>query len=102
MPALGQIWTRYASPIVHVAFVGGIGVPELLIVLVIALVIFGGRRLPQIGKDLGSGMRGFKESITGKDDSPETPEVPERTGEHAETAETTEPVVDGEVVRDHR
>ena len=84
----------------HVAFFGGIGLPELLIVLVIALVIFGGRRLPQIGRDLGSGMRGFKESITGKDDQPETPEVPERTGESA--AETTEPVVDGEVVRDHR
>ena len=80
----------------HVAFVGGIGVPELLIVLVIALVIFGGRRLPQIGRDLGSGMRGFKESITGKDD---TPEVPEHTGEDVET---TEPVVEGEVVRDPR
>ena len=96
MPVQGHFWTRYASGIVHVAFVGGIGVPELLIVLVIALVIFGGRRLPQIGRDLGSGMRGFKESITGKD---ETPEVPEHTGDDATTAD---PVVDGEVVRDHR
>jgi len=45
----------------------GIGPPELLIVLVIVLVIFGPKRLPGLGRSLGSGMREFKESITGKD-----------------------------------
>jgi sec-independent protein translocase protein TatA len=44
----------------------GIGPPELLIVLVIVLVIFGPKRLPGLGRSLGSGMREFKESITGK------------------------------------
>jgi sec-independent protein translocase protein TatA len=43
-----------------------IGPPELLIVLVIVLVIFGPKRLPGLGRSLGSGMREFKESITGK------------------------------------
>jgi len=44
----------------------GIGVPELIIVLVILLVIFGPKRLPGLGRSLGSGMREFKDSITGK------------------------------------
>jgi sec-independent protein translocase protein TatA len=49
----------------------GIGLPEMLIVLVIALVVFGPKRLPDLGRSLGSGMREFKDSITGtsKDDN---------------------------------
>ena len=39
--------------------------------LVIALVIFGPKRLPDLGRSLGSGMREFKDSITGKDDDDE-------------------------------
>jgi sec-independent protein translocase protein TatA len=51
----------------------GIGLPEMLIVLVIALVVFGPKRLPDLGRSLGSGMREFKDSITGssKDDDDE-------------------------------
>ena len=44
-----------------------IGPTELIIVLVIVLLIFGPKRLPGLGRQLGSGMREFKESITGKD-----------------------------------
>ena len=73
---------------------GGIGLTELLVVLGIVLVIFGGRRLPQLGRDLGAGMRGFKDSVTGK----ETPELPERT----DGDDTGEPVAEAEVVRDNR
>jgi sec-independent protein translocase protein TatA len=58
-----------------------IGVPELLIVLLIVLVIFGPKKLPQLGRSLGSGMREFKDSVTGKnkDDEPEVIEGPERS-----------------------
>jgi sec-independent protein translocase protein TatA len=45
---------------------GWIGPWELGIVLVIVLVIFGPKRLPGLGKQLGSGMREFKEAITGR------------------------------------
>jgi sec-independent protein translocase protein TatA len=44
---------------------GGIGPMELIIVLVIALVILGPKKLPGLGKSLGSGMREFKESVSG-------------------------------------
>ena len=61
---------------------GGIGLPELIIVLVILLVIFGPKRLPGLGRSLGSGMREFKDSITGRtkdeedDDEPRQLEPP--------------------------
>ena len=51
----------------------GLGLPEVLIILVIVLVVFGPKRLPDLGRSLGSGMREFKDSITGssKDDDDE-------------------------------
>ena len=49
-------------------FTGGIGVTELIIVLVIVLVIFGPKRLPELGKSLGSGMKSFKDSVTNSHD----------------------------------
>ena len=47
-----------------------IGPMELIVVLVIVLLVFGPKRLPGLGKQLGSGMREFKDSISGgsKDD----------------------------------
>jgi len=52
----------------------GIGPLELIIVLVIVLVIFGPKRLPGLGRSLGSGMREFKDSISGKESSGEADE----------------------------
>jgi sec-independent protein translocase protein TatA len=48
----------------------GIGIPEMLIVLVIALIVLGPKKLPEAGKSLGRGMREFKDSLSGshKDD----------------------------------
>jgi sec-independent protein translocase protein TatA len=46
--------------------VPNIGPTELIIVLVIVLLIFGPKRLPGLGRQLGSGMREFKDSISGK------------------------------------
>jgi sec-independent protein translocase protein TatA len=42
----------------------GLGMPELLVILVIALVIFGGSRLPQLGEGLGKAIKGFKKGIS--------------------------------------
>jgi len=42
----------------------GIGMPELIIILVILLIVFGARRLPEIGSGIGKGIRNFKTSIS--------------------------------------
>ena len=48
---------------------GRIGLPELLIILVIIILIFGANRLPEIGRGIGKGIRNFKEaSKEGRDD----------------------------------
>ena len=54
---------------------GNIGWQGLVIILVVLLVIFGPKRLPEMGRSLGRGMREFKDSITGKDDD-EPREIP--------------------------
>ena len=46
----------------------GIGIPELLIILVVALVIFGPGKLPEIGGALGKGIRDFKKAFEGAED----------------------------------
>lgn len=51
--------------------IGNIGPMEIAIVLIIALVVFGPKRLPELGKGLGRGMREFKESVTGEKDDDE-------------------------------
>ena len=58
-----------------------IGLPEILIVLVIVLVIFGPKRLPDLGRSLGSGMREFKDSVTGKGDDRKLPAAEEEKPE---------------------
>ena len=46
---------------------GSVGPQELLLILLIVVIIFGARKLPELGKSLGEGIRNFKSSISGKD-----------------------------------
>jgi sec-independent protein translocase protein TatA len=50
-----------------------IGIAGLVVILIVALLVFGPRRLPEIGRSLGKGMREFKDSITGKGEKGELP-----------------------------
>ncbi len=53
--------------------VGPLGIPELLLILLVIMLIFGAKRLPEIGSSLGKGIRTFKSAVTGEDDKAATP-----------------------------
>lgn len=66
------------------AFIGPIGTPEIIIILIVLLLLFGAKRLPEMGRSLGRGMREFKDSVSGIDDTPSerTPvELPSATAD---------------------
>jgi sec-independent protein translocase protein TatA len=75
-----------------------IGPLELILILLVVLLLFGAKRLPELGRSLGSGMKEFKESVTGKDDEPartelergEAPQPPQASAQ-AETPVEAEP-----------
>jgi len=53
-----------------------IGTGEIILLLLLALLLFGAKRLPEIGRSLGSGMREFKDSVTGKEPDETPAELP--------------------------
>jgi sec-independent protein translocase protein TatA len=58
----------------------GLGIQELLIILVIVMVIFGAGRLPEIGRDLGKAIKGFKKAVTENEEIDVTPKQNEIDG----------------------
>ena len=48
-----------------------IGMPELLIILAVVILLFGGKKIPEIAKGLGKGIRDFKSSLAGNDEKDE-------------------------------
>ena len=61
---------------------GDIGAPELIIVLIIILLLFGPGRIGKVAGELGKGIRNFREGLSGKDeaaDKPEPPKDPDQT-----------------------
>jgi sec-independent protein translocase protein TatA len=72
---------------------GNIGPLEIAIVLIIALLVFGPKRLPELGSSLGRGIREFKETITGdrQDDEDEPDDEVKALSASTATAEAAEP-----------
>jgi sec-independent protein translocase protein TatA len=74
-----------------------VGIPELLIVLFVVLLLFGAKRLPGLGRQLGVGLREFKDAVTGeksRDDAEARPTLdppPADAPAHAEETAAAEP-----------
>jgi sec-independent protein translocase protein TatA len=78
-----------STPVFALAIPGlsGIGMPELLIVLVVVLILFGPKRLPALGKSIGKTFRSLKDGIEGKlDEGEDAPAVEATTAKKAEPA----------------
>ncbi|HSI81225.1 MAG TPA: twin-arginine translocase TatA/TatE family subunit [Solirubrobacterales bacterium] len=73
-----------------------VGPLELAIILIIALVIFGPKKLPELGRSLGRGIREFRSSVSGKDDDDD-----EKAELRPPAQDDSEPV-EAEVVADNR
>jgi sec-independent protein translocase protein TatA len=112
---MGEIWRVAARAVTRAssadsASIGGapadrryacampnIGPLELGIILLIVLIVFGPKRLPGLGRQLGSGMREFKDSLTGKDkDDDEGREEPAVRQQHLDRSAAEPEVVTGE------
>jgi sec-independent protein translocase protein TatA len=52
-----------------------LGAPELIVILVIALIVLGPKKLPEVGRSVGMGMREFKDSLAGEDENDERPAI---------------------------
>jgi sec-independent protein translocase protein TatA len=79
-----------------------IGPLELIVVLIIALIVFGPKRLPELGRSLGKGIREFRGSIGGEKEDEEDRDLRELQESKAKAEADAVEAVEGEVVADKR
>jgi sec-independent protein translocase protein TatA len=73
---------------------------HLAFLLVLLLLVFGAKRLPEMGRSLGTGLRGFKESISGEETTPELSDGAQLSEAHSPVAAEATPELAAEPVRE--
>jgi sec-independent protein translocase protein TatA len=66
--------------------IGGLGTQEILLIAVVALVLFGGKKIPELAKGLGEGIRNFKQSVKEEDKKTEEKKAEETKAETTKQA----------------
>lgn len=67
----------------NILFIGGVGFQEILLIALVVLLFFGGKKIPELMKGLGKGVRSFKDGMNGKDDDND---AIDKTGEDKDDA----------------
>ncbi|MET1008836.1 MAG: twin-arginine translocase TatA/TatE family subunit [Gaiellaceae bacterium] len=80
----------------------GIGIWELVILMVVLLLVFGAKRLPEMGRSIGHGMREFKDAVTGNDDEPKKTELTPPPAPESATPPANHPSAEPERVETER
>ncbi len=63
---------------VQLAFMGGLGLPEVLVIGTIAILLFGTKKLPELGKGLARGIKEFKDGLKGEESSKDKNDSPQK------------------------
>jgi sec-independent protein translocase protein TatA len=58
------------DPASKISFMGEVGPYQLLIILAVVLLLFGGKKIPELMKGLGTGIKGFKDGMKGEEENP--------------------------------
>ena len=59
---MGGVW-GWVSLMNHTLFIGGLGTPELIIIVLVVLLLFGGKKIPELMHGMGKGVRSFKDGM---------------------------------------
>ena len=89
-----------ADPVTMGSMLGNIGPLEIIVVLIIALIVFGPKRLPELGSSLGKGIREFRSTVTGEKGDDDEEEEVKAIGSTKPVTTPVEQPADPEVVRD--
>lgn len=66
---------------INCLFIGGLGMGEVLVIALVVLLLFGGKKIPELMKGLGSGVKSFKDGLNGVEDTPSKKKEPKASAE---------------------